>query len=313
MRLALSDLENRGLIYRKHGKGTFAHGRATRVHRYLGILMKSSASAGQRPIVEMLRGAQSVMSSLRSATLLISTSPTEWLPEKACSLGGVIVIPEDVSAHELTVLRDRNLPFIIFAESDLPGPRILLGQRMAARCLTEQLLQLGHRRIALLSGFDTCLDAPKRIGIHDALRDAGIDPAGVPEVSTHGDDGAIYQSARDILHMRPRPTAVIAFDDTFAGMLRFQAQRKEGITVPGELSIVSFHDWPFIRYMGPEMTRARFEFGAAGKAAAEALSRAALTGDAMTDMNFDPTFFPGETIAAPPDLDGPPCDPRDRI
>src|SRR5271163_2668258 len=55
VRLALSDLENRGLIYRKHGKGTFAHGRATRVHRYLGILMKSSASAGRRPIVEMLR------------------------------------------------------------------------------------------------------------------------------------------------------------------------------------------------------------------------------------------------------------------
>ena len=28
VRLALGDLENRGLIYRKHGKGTFAYGQA---------------------------------------------------------------------------------------------------------------------------------------------------------------------------------------------------------------------------------------------------------------------------------------------
>src|SRR5271165_6453258 len=62
VRLALSDLENRGLIYRVHGKGTFAHGHSTRVHRYLGILMKSPQTAAQRPIAEMIRGAQTVMS-----------------------------------------------------------------------------------------------------------------------------------------------------------------------------------------------------------------------------------------------------------
>src|SRR5277367_4580008 len=56
VRLALSDLENRGLIYRKHGKGTFAHGRSTRIHRYLGILMKSPQAAEHRPFAEMLRG-----------------------------------------------------------------------------------------------------------------------------------------------------------------------------------------------------------------------------------------------------------------
>ena len=52
--------------------------------------------------------------------------------------------------------------------------------------MTEQLLQLGHRRIALLTGYDACLDAPKRMGVHDALRAAGIDPAQVPEFSAHG-------------------------------------------------------------------------------------------------------------------------------
>src|SRR5271170_7258349 len=79
VRLALGDLENRGLIYRKHGKGTFAHGRSTRIHRYLGILMKSAQAAEHRPIAEMLRGVQTVMASLRSAILLVSMPPESWL------------------------------------------------------------------------------------------------------------------------------------------------------------------------------------------------------------------------------------------
>src|SRR5277367_2329301 len=123
VRLALSALENRGLIYRKHGKGTFAHGHGTRLHRYLGVLMESPASAGRRPIVEMLCGAQEVMSKLRSATLMICTAPAEWRADKASSLGGVIVIPDDVTPADLEILRDRKLPFLIFGESELSGPR----------------------------------------------------------------------------------------------------------------------------------------------------------------------------------------------
>ncbi len=106
MRLALSDLENRGLIYRKHGKGTFAHGSATRVHRYLGILMKSPQATEHRPVTDMLRGAQMVMASLRSAILLASNPPEVWQPEKASSMGGVVVVPQNVTAQDLEVLRN---------------------------------------------------------------------------------------------------------------------------------------------------------------------------------------------------------------
>ena len=292
----MSDLENRGLIYRKHGKGTFAHGRSTRIHRYLGVLMKSPQATEHRPIAEMIRGAQTMMASLRSGILLISTPPEEWQPEKASSLGGVIVVPQDVTAKDLDILKNRNLPFLLFAESDLPGPCVHLGQREAARHMTEQLLRLGHRRIALLTGYDPCLDAPKRMGVHDALRDAGIDPAQAPEVSAHGQEGDIFQAVHDILHLRPRPTAVIAFDDSLGSMLNFQARRQEGLQVPADLSIVSFHDWPYLNYIEPALTTARFEFFTAGQRAAEALNRAALTGESVHDLNFEPAYRPGQTI-----------------
>jgi len=300
VRLALSDLENRGLIFRKHGKGTFANGHLTRTHRYLGILMKSPQSAEHRPIAELIRGAQTVMASVHSAVMLISTPPEEWRAEKASSLGGVIVVPHDVTEKDLDILKNRNLPFLIFAESDLPGPRILLGQREAARHMTAQLLRLGHRRIALLTGHDACLDAPKRMGVHDALREAGIDPAQGPEFSTHGEEGGIFQVARAVLQLRPRPTAVVAFDDSIGSILSFQARRNEGIRVPEELSIVSFHDWPYLNYIEPALTTARFEFFTAGQRAAEALNRAALTGTPAPDLNFEPAYRPGQSIGPAP-------------
>ena len=299
VRLALSDLENRGLIYRKHGKGTFAHGRSNQVHRYIGVLVKSIHAAEHRPVAEMVRGAQTVMAACRSAVLLIGLSPTAWRSETACSLGGVIVMPQDVTQEELAVLKDRNLPYLIFGESNLPGPRVILHQKEAARNMTEQLIRLGHTRFALFTGFDSSLDAPKRQGVHEALLAAGIDPARVPEYSTHHKEEDIYRVSQEILKLHPRPTAIIAFDDSFGSMLRYQA-RAAGISMPGDLSVVSFHDWPYLNYVEPALTTVRFAFHEAGQRAAEALNRAAITGQPVEDISFAPTYRPGQTIARVP-------------
>jgi DNA-binding LacI/PurR family transcriptional regulator len=296
VRLALGDLENRGLIYRKHGKGTFAHGQATRVHRNLGVLIKSPNASEHRPIAEMVRGVQTVMASVQAATLLISTSPEQWRPEKVSTLGGVIVVPHEVTPRELEILKDRNLNYILFGETDLPGPRLLLGQRAAARRMTEQLLALGHRRIALLSGFDATLDAPKRLGVQDALRAVGIDPTQIPEFSANGNEADIFQAALGILKLSPRPTAVVAFDDSLGSILSFQARRHEGLSVPDDMSIVSFHAWPFLNYIEPSLTTVRFEFFASGQRAAEALNLAALTGGQVGDLTFEPIYLAGRTI-----------------
>jgi hypothetical protein len=64
------------------------------------------------------------MSPLRAAIILIGHSPEEWQPELAGVLGGVIVMPGNVTARELESLKNRKLPFLIVGETDLAGPRI---------------------------------------------------------------------------------------------------------------------------------------------------------------------------------------------
>lgn len=300
VRLALSDLENRGLIYRKHGKGTFAHGRSTRAYRNIGLLIRSPQAAENRPMAEFARGVQTVLAPLHTGLLVISTPPGEWRPEKASGLGGVIVVPQDITEKDLEVIQNRKLPYLIFTESHLPGPHIVLGQKEAARKMTEQLLQLGHRRIALLTGFDPAMDAAKREGVHEALRAAGIDPAGAPECSAHGHEDEIFRAAQELLKLNPRPTAVVAFDDSLASILSFQARRSEGLNIPGDLSIVSFHEWPYLKYIEPALTTVHFDFFTAGQRAGEALARAALTGEAVSSMTFPPVYRPGQTIGPAP-------------
>lgn len=151
VRLALNDLEHRGLIYRRHGKGTFAHGHSTRVHRNIAILLKSSLSE-KGMVAEVIRGAHSVMSSLHAAVVLISASPKEWQSELACALAGVIVIPTGITEEDLESLKNRNLPFLLVGETNLPGPHIPFYEEEATSfrsspgldCVGQRFPKLGH-------------------------------------------------------------------------------------------------------------------------------------------------------------------------
>jgi DNA-binding GntR family transcriptional regulator len=119
IRLALSDLENKGLIYRRHGKGTFAHGSASRVHPCLGIHFKSAETLKCPLFIEFLRGIHTLTTSFSSAVVLLSASPLVWQTETIRILGAVIVMHEDFNPDECNSLKSRKLPFICISNSQL--------------------------------------------------------------------------------------------------------------------------------------------------------------------------------------------------
>jgi len=165
---------------------------------------------------------------------------------------------------------------------------------------TEELLRLGHRSLAIFAGLNPGLDVSKRRGVHDAVKAAGLDPASVREFAAGGQDGTIFSGAQAVLDAEPRPTAVLAFDDSLACMLSFKVRRHAGLRIPGDLSIVSFHDWPWMAQIEPALNTVHFDFFAAGRQAAEALNHAALTGEPMTDLRFEPTYIQGATVGPSP-------------
>ncbi len=119
VRLALSDLEHRGLVYRRHGKGTFAHGSSTRGYRSLGILIHSSEALKHPGFVEIMRGILAAITPLRSSLVVITTSPVEWHSELVGNLAGIIALRQDIPSCELEVFKKRNLPFLHIREAHL--------------------------------------------------------------------------------------------------------------------------------------------------------------------------------------------------
>jgi DNA-binding LacI/PurR family transcriptional regulator len=144
------------------------------------------------------------------------------------------------------------------------------------------------------------MDYSKRRGVHDAAAAAGIDPASIREFPAFGPDGTVFSGAQAVLDAQPRPTAVLTFDDNLACMLSFKARRHAGLQVPRDLSIASFHQWAWLAHVEPTLTTVHFDFFAAGRQAAEALNRAAMTGDPVTDLRFEPTLIDGATIGPAP-------------
>jgi DNA-binding LacI/PurR family transcriptional regulator len=300
VRLALGDLENRGLIYRRHGKGTFAHGRSSRVYRNIGVLMRASSSEN-RAVAELVRGMQDAQMELGGGVMLIGVKPAAWRAEMASMLSGVAILPWNVAEEDLAILRNRNLPYLIVGTSELTGPHVILGQREAARTMTEKLLAYGHRRLAILRGIDAGLDEVKRQGVKDALQAAGLDPE-VREFVADDKENSIFDAAGLLLESMPRPTGVIVFDDSLASILGYKARRKMHLRVPEDISIVSFHDWPYLAKVEPALCTVRFDFFSAGRQAAEALNRSAQTGEPPSDIAFRPTYIEGVTVGPAPGI-----------
>ncbi|OYN99659.1 LacI family transcriptional regulator [Enemella evansiae] len=109
--------------------------------------------------------------------------------------------------------------------------------RAAATELTQYLIGLGHRRIVMLSGPEEIVTATERAdGYADAMAAAGL-PAEVhygafSTASGYDLAGAVFRSATE-------PTALVTANN-FLALGAARRARESGLTVPDELSIVTF-------------------------------------------------------------------------
>jgi LacI family xylobiose transport system transcriptional regulator len=119
---------------------------------------------------------------------------------------------------------------------------------------TRHLLDLGHRRIGVISGPRHALMSRARCdGYHAAIDTAGIpyDPALIREGSFLFEDG--LQHTHDLLTMPDPPTAIFACNDHCA-LGAYQAAHALNVKIPEDLSIVGFDDIPPVGQLSPPLT-----------------------------------------------------------
>jgi DNA-binding LacI/PurR family transcriptional regulator len=214
---------------------------------------------------ELLRG--TVQAADEAGTsVVVSTvdSPggfTAWL-DRATARGtdGALLVLHLPDSSELQGLAAARIPLVVIDPPEEPGPGIRsVGTTNWQGCLTatRHLIELGHRRIAIIGGPEHLWSSRARLaGYRAALEAAGLPTAG--ELIRRDDfctEGGRRQ-ARELLAMAQPPTAIVAGNDPQAfGVL--QALGERGLRAPDDLSVVGFDDVPVASWATPALTTVR--------------------------------------------------------
>ncbi len=136
-------------------------------------------------------------------------------------------------------------------------PTIALENAKAAKAMTQHLLSLGHKRIAVVKGPNTSSLTKERLrGYAEALADAGVELDN--SLIAGGDFSAASggSAATHLLSLQQKPTAIFCFNDEMAmGVLHYAKQL--GFSVPDDVSVVGFDDIQFAQYCDPPLTTIR--------------------------------------------------------
>ncbi|GIH46620.1 transcriptional regulator, LacI family [Microbispora rosea] len=235
--------------------------------------------------MEVIKGVEQVARE-HGLAVVVSELPDHHPPARGWIEGvigrrphGVIVVFSGLTRAQHEQFRTRDIPVVLVDPTGDPGhelPSVGAGNWSGGLSAARHLLELGHRRIALITGPAHALSSRARL---DGFR-AAMDAAGVPtdpELVRQGDfsaeDGLAH--ARSLLALPRPPTAVFAFNDAQA-MGVYQAAHEMGLRIPDELSVVGFDDLPMAQWLIPALTTVRqplTEMAAAATTMVVALAR----------------------------------------
>jgi DNA-binding LacI/PurR family transcriptional regulator len=136
-------------------------------------------------------------------------------------------------------------------------PVVQVDNRLGGRIATRHLIDLGHRRIAHVTGAGELGISDERLaGYRDALTEVGL-PVDfqLVEEGRFTDEGG-HDAARKLLEREPDLTAIFAANDLSAlGVLNAMAE--VGKRVPEDVSVVGFDDLHLSAYTSPPLTTIR--------------------------------------------------------
>lgn len=186
----------------------------------------------------------------------------------------VILHSPTLNDERAALLAELNIPFVLHGRTNINAPVAWLDidNTGATERATSHLLDLGHRRIALLNGVKgRTFTEHREIGYLAALSSRGIpfDPALMG--NSLFTDEAAYRLAQNMLEIRPAPTAFLA-GSMMTALGVFRAIRQAGLVMGRDVSVIAHDDvFPYLNAdnMFPTMSTTRSSIRQAGARVAE--------------------------------------------
>lgn len=186
---------------------------------------------------------------------------------------GLIVLPP---TSEIAAIPERlsalGVPAVGIASIAVsPYPSMLISQERAASAeLARHLLDLGHRRIAMIEGPPHFRSAQERkTGFLSALTASGLPLEVALRPGDYGFESGLA-AAESLLALERPPTAIFACNDTMAAAV-VKTAREAGVSMPDQLSVAGFDDADLASMISPSLTTIRRPLRDMAKTATEQL------------------------------------------
>ncbi len=189
---------------------------------------------------------------------------------------GVLLLRNTVASDkQLARLAASSVPTVLLMDSARAGvSTVSIDDERSVQAGVQHLLDLGHRRIAHLTGLPSWRSDNRHQGYLNAMHGAGVEP----EPAWVGVGGWTAAEGRqgmaDLIATHSRasraPTAVFV-SNTLAALGALDAARKLEISVPGVLSVASLHDTWLADLMAPSLTTVRTPLADMGRRAVNIL------------------------------------------
>jgi LacI family transcriptional regulator len=186
---------------------------------------------------------------------------------------GVIIAPATCEKKRLALVKQLQMPCVLIDRrvAGFMADSVYGDSRSGARMLIDHLIDLGHRRIALINGPSTISSAQDRAdGYRESLETHGIavEESLIFQGEFKQESG--YRLSGQTLACDPRPTAIFAANNFIAlGVL--QALQEADLRVPEDMALVCIDDVPYLSAIDPFLTVAAQPAYEMGESAARLL------------------------------------------
>lgn len=179
---------------------------------------------------------------------------------------------------------------------------IVLDHRHAAELALRHLVDLGHRKIAILRGQAESADSRDRWeAVQTVAQEIGLelDPELVIQIdSTDSSPGVGYPYGKQLIEKKKPFTALFAYNDISA-MGAIRAFQEAGFRVPQDISVIGFDDIPAAAFHYPSLTTVRQPLHKMGETAVEILiSRIEENKEWPGEISVQPELVVRESTAA---------------
>jgi len=279
-----------------------------RQSRRIGLIVPNLADPF---FTNLMRGAEDYLCSV-GYQMLVAESREDWKRQhdylvsfSGMIADGIILVPcaaTDLQTASIPeIVRGVPLVYVDRCPVQCQVPSVLVDNMKAAHDATQHLIDLGHQRIAIITGPLSLLNAVERLnGYKSALRLQGIplDRSLVRDGDYSEDSG--YWHGSEMLRLANRPTAVVA-----CGLLMtlgvLTAIRERGIVCPSEISLIGFDDFAWSKLFSPALTMVRQPASELGATAAKVvLRRMRAPGEDKVETVVLPTQLMVRESTAPP-------------